>query len=84
MRAELQELGFDSREEALRFLKRLWREENAACPVCGGVLGPLHRKAKKDGCDFLCADCGRIYRTIHLLDEINRVMPDVSGKAGEK
>ncbi len=70
-RTTLGELGFTTRDEALRFLKKLWREEEADCPVCGRILEPLHRKAKKDNCDWQCRNCGRIYRTIHLLDEIN-------------
>lgn len=70
-KAVLSELGFSGREEALRFLKRLWREEPTDCPLCGRTLEPLHRKAKKSGCDWQCRACGKVYRTIHLLDELN-------------
>ena len=34
-RAILKELGFRSRNEALAFLKKLWRQEKAECPICG-------------------------------------------------
>ena len=74
-RAALSELGFASREEAVSFLKRLWREEETACPLCGHPLEPLHRKAKKSGCDWQCRPCGKVYRTIHLLDELNGQKP---------
>ena len=74
-RALLKDLGFQPRAEALIFLKRLWREEKTACPVCGSELEPLHKKAKKSNCDWQCGNCGRVYRTIHLLDEINEQMP---------
>lgn len=65
-----------SRNEALRFLKRLWNGEPTGCPVCGNTLELLHRGAKKDNCDWQCKHCGKIYRTIHLLDELNEQMPD--------
>lgn len=72
----LKELGFHSRNEALSFLKKLWREEPAGCPVCGCTLEILHQKAKKDTCDWQCRSCGKTYKTMHLLDEINTQMPD--------
>ena len=75
-RVTLDELPFGLRKEALTFLKRLWIEEPADCPLCGRALEPLHRKAKKDNCDWQCRNCGKIYRTIHLFDEINERMPD--------
>ena len=74
-RASLSELGFGSRAEAAAFLKRLWRGEAAPCPVCGR-LELLHRMAKKSDCDWQCRACGKVYRTIHLLDELNEQMPD--------
>lgn len=43
----LKELGFKSRNEALDFLKKLWRQEKAECPICGSELEMLHKKAKK-------------------------------------
>ena len=72
----LKELHFECRKEALMFLKSLWSGEPAACPVCGTMLEPLHRKAKSDNCDWQCRRCEKVYRTIHLLDEINEQMPD--------
>lgn len=44
-RAMLKELGFRSRNEALEFLKKLWRQEKAECPICGSELELLHKKA---------------------------------------
>lgn len=70
-----QELGFKNRNEAIVFLKKLWREEATDCPLCGQKLEHLHRKAKKNCCDWQCKNCNKIYRTIHLLDEINTELP---------
>ena len=74
-RAKLKELGFSNRKEALFFLKKLWNEEKTECPICGAVLELLHKKAKKDNCDWLCKNCNKTYKTMHLLDEINELMP---------
>ncbi len=70
-RAALSELGFESRQEALAFLKRLWRGEGAPCPLCGQALLPLHKKATRSDCDWRCKGCDKTFKTIHLLDEIN-------------
>lgn len=75
-RAMLKELGFRSRNEALAFLKKLWRQEKAGCPICGSELELLHKKAKKNNCDWQCKNCNKTYKTIHILDEINEQMPD--------
>ena len=75
-RVTLNELGFSSRNEAVSFLKKLWRQEETECPVCGSMLEMLHAKAKKDDCDWQCRRCSKVYRTIHLLDEINEQMKD--------
>jgi hypothetical protein len=75
-RAILKELGFRSRNEALAFLKKIWRQEKAECPICGSELELLHKKAKKNNCDWQCKNCNKTYKTIHLLDEINEQMPD--------
>ena len=75
-RATLRELGFASRAEAVSFLKKLWRQEPVSCPICGRELELLHRKAKKSTCDWQCGHCGKTYRTIHLLDELNDRMSD--------
>ena len=40
------------------------------------ALGELGRKAKKSDCDWQCRSCGKVYRTIHLLDELNEQMPE--------
>ncbi len=52
------------------FLKRLWNGQPTACPKCGrGPLIPLHKK-RKDNDDWQCPDCGEIYRTINILNEL--------------
>ena len=75
-RALLKELNFENRKEALAFLKKLWNEEKAKCPICGNELEILHKKAKKNDCDWQCRNCNKVFRTIHLLDEINENMPE--------
>ena len=75
-RVSLNELGFKNRDEALTFLKKLWRAEKTDCPICGNGLELLHKKAKKNDCDWQCKACKKIYKTIHLLDEINEQMKD--------
>ncbi len=72
----LRELNMHSRKEVLVFLKKLWNEEGADCPVCGETLEMLHKKAKKSDCDWQCRNCDRVFRTIDLLTELNRDMPD--------
>jgi len=60
-----------TREEEVRFLKRLWSGEPTACPKCGGAeLTHLHKKAKKSNNDWKCPACGEIYRTIGMLMEL--------------
>jgi tRNA(Ile2) C34 agmatinyltransferase TiaS len=68
----LTELNMSGREEILDFLKKLWNQEGADCPVCGSRLELLHKKAKKSNCDWQCKKCGKIYKTMYLLDELNR------------
>ncbi len=75
-RASLNELGFRSRNEAICFLKKLWNREKVSCPICGHELELLHKKAKKNICDWQCRICGKTYKTIHLLDEVNERMPN--------
>ncbi len=75
-RVLLKELGFNDRKEAVSFLKRLWREEETNCPICGNKLELLHKKAKKNDCDWQCKICNKTFKTIHLLDEINATMPE--------
>ena len=72
---KLKELRFETRDAALSFLKKLWKEEGADCPVCGEKLELLHIKAKKNDCDWQCRKCDRTYKTMHLLDELNENMP---------
>lgn len=62
---------FKTREEEVRFMKRLWREEPTVCPKCGGAeLTYLHKKAKKSSNDWKCPSCGEIYRTIGMLMDL--------------
>lgn len=67
----LTELNMSGREEILGFLKKLWNQEGTDCPVCGSRLELLHKKAKKSNCDWQCKKCGKIYKTMYLLDELN-------------
>lgn len=73
-RVQLKELRMESRDEVLRFLKRLWNEEPTECPFCGNKLELLHKGAKKSNCDWQCRQCNKTYRTIYLLDELNEQM----------
>ncbi len=73
-RGLLKELGFTTRNDAIIFLKKLWNQENVDCPICGSKLELLHKKAKMSDCDWQCKTCNKVYRTIHLLDEINEQM----------
>ncbi len=70
-RVTFKELNMSSRKEAVQFLKKLWNEEKVDCPICGNELELLHRKAKKNNCDWQCRNCNKTFKTIHLLDEIN-------------
>ena len=67
----LNELKMNSRNDALAFLKKLWRGEGAPCPICGSELEMLHNKAKKSDCDWQCRQCGKVIRTLDLLNELN-------------
>ncbi len=60
-----------NRNEVVSFLKSLWNEKPMPCPICGGKLDFLHKKAKKNNCDWICTDCGKRYNTIKILDRIN-------------
>lgn len=61
----------DSREEAIKFLKDLWNETPQPCPLCDGKLDYLHKKAKKNNCDWICTVCGERYDTIKILNALN-------------
>jgi predicted RNA-binding Zn-ribbon protein involved in translation (DUF1610 family) len=71
-KGERMALYYPTREENLSFLKRLWAERETPCPRCGAAaLVLLHRKAKRSNTEWKCPACGEIYRTIHMLDELN-------------
>ena len=62
----------NSREEEVKFLKRLWTSQSTICLKCGEAeLEHLHKKAKKSDCDWKCPVCGEIYRTISMFKEIS-------------
>ena len=67
----LDKFKMNSRDEAVSFLKSLWREEPKPGPLCGGKLDFLHKKAKKSNCDWICTACGERYDTIKLLNQLN-------------
>ncbi|MBR6968201.1 MAG: hypothetical protein IKH78_06665 [Ruminococcus sp.] len=71
----LKELDMHSRSEVLAFLKKLWDNKGAPCPICGNALELLHKKAKKSDCDWKCTNCDKVFRTLDLLDELNEKMP---------
>lgn len=70
-RVTLKELKMNSRSQVLAFLKKLWNEEKVNCPMCGEPLEILHKKAKKNDCDWQCKKCDKTFKTMHLLDELN-------------
>lgn len=62
---------YNSREEEVAFLKRLWAEVPTPCPKCGFEnLEHLHKKAKKSNNEWKCPHCGEIFRTINMLMEL--------------
>lgn len=61
----------NNRDEAVQFLKSLWREEPQPCPLCGGELDFLHKKAKKSNCDWVCTECKERFDTIKILKQLN-------------
>ena len=61
----------NSRDEEVKFLKRLWTKIPTACPVCGHeYLELLHKKAKKSDTEWKCSACGEIFRTINMLKDL--------------
>ena len=75
-RAKLKDLEFSTRGEAVSFLKKLWNQERVTCPICGCELELLHKKAKKDDCDWQCRNCNKTFKTLHLHNEINEQLPN--------
>ena len=67
----LKKLKMEIRDEAVVFLKSLWNELPKPCPLCGGKLDFLHKKAKKINCDWICTACGERYDTIKILKQLN-------------
>ena len=75
-RVYLKDLNINTRNEMVIFLKSLWNDKKAKCLICGNELELLHKKKKKNDCDWQCKNCNKIYRTIHLLCELNEQMPN--------
>lgn len=51
-------------------LKKLWNGDMVLCPKCNkDYLVSLHKK-KKDNNDFKCTNCGEIYRTIGIFNNL--------------
>ena len=67
----LKKLRMESRDEAVIFLKSLWKEAPQTCPLCGGRLDFFHKKAKKSNCDWICTVCDERYYTIKILRQLN-------------
>jgi len=67
----LARFNMENREAAVRFLKSLWSEKPQPCPLCGGKLDFLHKKAKKSNCDWRCTACGERFDTIRILKQLN-------------
>ena len=64
-------LNMRDREEVVKFLKSLWNETPQPCPLCGGALDFLHKKAKKSNSDWICTACGERFDAIKLLCRLN-------------
>ena len=64
----LKELNMKTRNEVISFMKKLWNKEKVDCLICGSHLEILHKKAKRDNCDWQCKTCDKIYKTLYLLD----------------
>ena len=64
-------LKMNCRDEVVKFLKSLWCETPQPCPLCGGKLDFLHKKAKKSNSDWVCTACGKRFDTIKILNELN-------------
>jgi len=61
-----------TREEQVRFIKKLLCNEKALCPKCEkGYLEHFHKKAKKSNTDYICPFCNERYKVINLISEIN-------------
>ena len=61
----------NSRETEVILLKKMWNNDEVICPKCGkGILTHLHKKAKKNCCDWNCPVCGEIFRTINMLKNL--------------
>lgn len=67
----LSKYNMTCRDDAVKFLKSLWNETPQLFPICNGILDFLHKKAKKNNCDWICTNCGERYDTIKILNQLN-------------
>ena len=49
----------------------IWSEKPQPCPLCGGKLDFLHKKAKKSNSDWICTVCNQRYDAIKILKQLN-------------
>ena len=76
---------FKAREEEVILLKKLWTGEKVPCPKCGKeFLEHLHKKAKKSDTEWKCPECGEIFRTINMLNELPEIAPFLLTKPPQK
>lgn len=66
----LDELHMSTRDEVVSFLKSLWSDNPMPCPVCGGKLDYMHKKAKKSSNDWKCTVCGKVYKAVNIFKEL--------------
>lgn len=64
-------IEISNRDEVVCFLKSLWNEKPQPCPLCGGKLDFLHKKAKKSNSDWICTVCNQRYDAIRILKQLN-------------
>ena len=67
----IKKLNMRSREELVAFLKSMWSETPKPCPLCGGELDNLHKKAKKSNSDWICIECKTHFDAIKILKELD-------------
>lgn len=67
----LVKFNMDHRDDMVKFLKSLWKEVPQPCPLCGGKIDYLHKKAKKSNCDWVCTACGERFDTIKIVEQVN-------------
>lgn len=69
----LDDLNMKTRDEAVQFLKSLWAETPNPCPLCGGVLDYMHKKAKKSNNRWQCTSCHQNFNAIEILAALSNI-----------